>query len=459
MPAAPYAKIRVSLNGGAVQTGGITASGGQTCQLSAEPAGLAGATQVLWEILDRPTGFALPAGWSLASDGRTCRYIGATPPVFTLASVANWGKYIFRLTLNGGGPTLTGRETAAQREAIAALVDESTGVSVPSVDGLLDLGAFEKSQFGGTLGWVKDWKTTLRLIQTLITSAGGGSGTNNHSALSNLLIDSHTQYLLASGARALAGILNLGGFRISNVGTPTNATDAATKAYVDSTSGFSPAGTPAAGDVVKFDGTVPRWGGSDAYAITSFAASTPVLEVGATATTPAFTAAHNRTPSALTLTNTDNAESKSVVATPTGFTSSQSYTKTGNNASVSFTITGSDGISPANRSAAIAWRPRVYWGVAAAGLNSEAGIEGLASSELLPSRVKTFGVNATGSTKIYFACPASYGTPTFTVGGFSGGFNLVSASINVTNAFGVTQAYQLWESSTPGLGATTVAVT
>lgn len=459
MPAAPYAKLRVSLNGGAVQAGGIVAAGGETCQLSAEPAGLAGATQVLWEILDRPSGFALPAGWSLATDGITYRYSGATPPSFTLGNVANWGKYIFRLTLNGGGPTLTGRETAAQRVAIAALVDETTAISVPSVDGLVDLGVNEKTQFGGTKGWVKDVKANWRLIQTLITGAGGGSGTNNHSALSNLLTDSHTQYLLASGGRALTGIMNLGGFRISNVGTPSSASDAATKAYVDSTSGFTVTGTKAPGRVVKTDGTNQFWADADAYAITAFAASTSVVEIGATVASPAFTATHNRTPTSLLLTNTDNAESKSVVGTPSSFTSSQSYTKTTNNASVSFTITGSDGISPANRSAAISWRPRVYWGTGVAGLNNEAGIEGLASFELLPSRVKTFSVNASGSLRVYYAIPASYGTPTFTVGGFSGGFSLVSASISVTNGNGVSQNYALYVSDNPGLDNITVAVT
>lgn len=457
MPAAPYALVRASLDGGAIQTGGITATGGETCQLSADPAGLSGATQILWEILDCPAGFTLPAGWSLASDGSTYRYQGQTPPSFTLLSNANWGKYIFRLTLNGGGPALTGRETAAQLQAIAALTDLTTAISVPSVDGLLDLAYYERNQFGGVKGWVKDFKTTLRLLQTLITSAGGGSGTNNHSALSNLLVDTHTQYLLASGARALAGALNLGGFKITNGAAGTSPTDFVIKSQLDASAGFSPSGTPAAGDVVKWNGSAPVWSGSAAYAITAFAGPAPV-EVGATVTNPAFTATHSATPSTLTLTNTDNSESKNVVATPTSFTSSQSYVKTTNNATVSFTITGSDGISPANRSTSIAWRPRVYWGTGAAGLSTEADIEALASSALQSSRVATHSANATGSTRIYWAAPASYGTPTFTVGGFSGGFTLVSNTISVTNAFGVAQLYQLWVSDTSGLGSTTFTV-
>lgn len=458
MPQAPYALVRASLNGGAVQTGGITASGGQTCQLSADPAGLAGATNVLWEILDRPAAFALPSGWTLASDGYTYRYLGQTPPIFTLGSSANFGKYIFRLTLNGGIPTLTGRETAAQTEAISALVDVSTAVSVPSVDGIRGLAYWEKTQFSFR-GWVADMKANLALLQALITSAGGGAGTNNHSALTNLSSDDHTQYLPRSGVRAMLAALSLGGFKVTDLATPTLATDAATKAYVDSTSGFSPAGTQVEGYTIKSISGTPTWAPSTAYAITAFAATTSVVRVGATVSNPAFTATHSATPTSLLLTNTDNVESKNVVGTPTGFTSSQSYTKTTNNASVSFTITGSDGISSANRSAAISWRPDVYWGIGAAGGNTEAFIEGLASSELLASRVKTFAVNATGSLRVYFAIPASYGTPTFTVGGFSGGFSLVSATIAVTNVNGVTQNYALYMSDTPGLGSITVAVT
>jgi hypothetical protein len=197
---------------------------------------------------------------------------------------------------------------------------------------------------------------------------------------------------------------------------------------------------------------------ADAYGITAFAASTAAVEVGAAVNTPAFTATHNRTPTALTLTNNDNAESKNVVGTPTTFTSSQNYTKTTNNASVTFTLTGSDGISGDVRATTIAWRPRLYWGIGATGGNSEAFIEALASSALQSSRVGSFTVNATGSNKIYWAAPTSYGTPTFTVGGFEGGFTLVSSTISVTNVNGVTQNYQLWESDVAGLGSTTVVV-
>jgi hypothetical protein len=459
MPTPPYALVRASLNGGANLTGGITSIGGMTVQLSADPAGLAGATRYLWELLDFPPAFTLPAGWALASDG-TYYSTTQTPPTFTLLSSANWGKYIIRLTLNGGGPALTGRETAAQREAIAALVDTKTAISVQSVDALVDIGYYETTQFSRK-GWVAAFKTNLRLLQTLITGAGGGSGTNNHSALANLSADDHPQYLRTDGTRALTGNMSADGNKIYNLATPTASWDAATKGYVDSTSGFSPAGTPVAGQVVKYDGTRPVWASSTAYAITGFSPAAPtvaVVRVGATVSSPTFSASHSSPPVTLTLTNTDNSESKDVHLTPNSPSSSQSYVKTTNNASVSWTLLGNDGISSANRSTSIFWRPDVYWGTGVAGGNSEAFIEALTGNALQASRAGSFDVNATGSLRVYWAAPASFGTPTFTVGGFSGGFSLVSNTISVTNIESVTQNYQLWVSDTAGLGSIAVTV-
>lgn len=70
-------------------------------------------------------------------------------------------------------------------------------------------------------------------------SAISGGGISDHGALSGLADDDHLQYLLVSGARAMAGILAMGGFRITGLGTPLADTDAATKAYADSAGGVS----------------------------------------------------------------------------------------------------------------------------------------------------------------------------------------------------------------------------
>jgi hypothetical protein len=54
-----------------------------------------------------------------------------------------------------------------------------------------------------------------------------------HGNLSGLTADDHTQYLRTDGTRALTGNQSAGGNKITSLGTPTLATDAATKGYVD----------------------------------------------------------------------------------------------------------------------------------------------------------------------------------------------------------------------------------
>ena len=49
----------------------------------------------------------------------------------------------------------------------------------------------------------------------------------------------------------------------------------------------------------------------------------------------------------------------------------------------------------------------------------------------------------------------AFGTPTFKVGGFEGGFNLVK-TFDHTNASGATVSYDVWQSTNAGLGNTTV---
>ena len=79
----------------------------------------------------------------------------------------------------------------------------------------------------------------------------------------------------------------------------------------------------------------------------------------------------------------------------------------------------------------------------------------LAGSELGDSKAKTFTVNAAAGQYIWYAIPHSFGTPTFKVGGFEGGFNLVK-TFDHTNASGATVSYDVWQSTNAGLGNTTV---
>jgi hypothetical protein len=196
------------------------------------------------------------------------------------------------------------------------------------------------------------------------------------------------------------------------------------------------------------------------FAISSFATAPTTVEVGSSVVTPSFTAAYVRTPDTATLDDSEGTPQKNVVATPAAFTSNGTFVKTALNATVTFTLgaseTASGGSDTANTT--ITWSPRTYWGVGVDGLSTEADIEALANSALDNNRNRTFTVTPGVGEHIYYAYPASYGAATFTVGGFVGGFVLVSAAISVTNVYGVVENYRLYKSVNPNLGSTTVTV-
>lgn len=193
-----------------------------------------------------------------------------------------------------------------------------------------------------------------------------------------------------------------------------------------------------------------------AFAISAFGGPA-TQEVGATVASPSFTASYNFTPDTASVVDDQGNPGLDVHLTPTAFTYSYQYTKTANNAAVTWTLSAGRGTESATRTASVAWRPRLYYGVGVDGLHTESDIKGLASQPLAASRATTFTVNAGSGQHIYFASPVSYGSATFTIGGFEGGFDLVG-TVSVTNANGVTQNYYLYKSTNPNLGSTTVQV-
>jgi len=195
------------------------------------------------------------------------------------------------------------------------------------------------------------------------------------------------------------------------------------------------------------------------FAISTFSASASVVEVNQSIVTPAFTASYNRTPTTALLDDDEGSAQKDVTSTPTSFASNETFQKTANNDSVLFTLTADDGDTPVLSNTSISWRPRTFYGVDVDGLSTEGDIEGLANQQLDANRQITFIVTAGAGQHIYYAFPDSYGTPTFFVNGFEGGFILEADNVSVTNAFGNTQNYDLWKSTNANLGTTTVQVT
>lgn len=110
-----------------------------------------------------------------------------------------------------------------------------------------------------------------------------------------------------------------------------------------------------------------------------------------------------------------------------------------------------------SRTVGITFQPKVYWGKTNKEQLENADILALEGSSLAGGRGRTFTVNAGEGEKIVYAFPTSFGTPTFNVGGFDGGFKK-ARTLEFTNASGYKQSYDVWMSVNAGLGSTAVTV-
>lgn len=109
----------------------------------------------------------------------------------------------------------------------------------------------------------------------------------------------------------------------------------------------------------------------------------------------------------------------------------------------------------AQRNASINFYNSIYYGTGEEGLQS-VNMQTF-TTRTQAARSTTFSVNAGAGQYIYFALPKRYGTPTFNVGGFDGGFSLV-AEYSHTNKSGYQETYCLYRSDNANLGQTTVKV-
>jgi len=122
----------------------------------------------------------------------------------------------------------------------------------------------------------------------------------------------------------------------------------------------------------------------------------------------------------------------------------------------SFKLEVSDGKTTVNKTASINFYNGRYYGVSNSETYDSDFILSL-NKTLTNSRACNFTVNCGPGQYIFFAIPTRFGTPTFTVGGFSGGFNKIN-TINFVNKFGYSESYDIWKSTNSNLGNTTVVV-
>lgn len=126
-----------------------------------------------------------------------------------------------------------------------------------------------------------------------------------------------------------------------------------------------------------------------------------------------------------------------------------------------FTLTATDGSVSPTSAITYTFLNLRFWGVSAndgiAPAYDEAFVEGLSNSELSNSGSKTFTLTAGPTEYIIFASRTALGARTFTVNGFTGGFE-APQTVSVTNTAGFTENYYVYRSTNLNLGATTVVV-
>lgn len=172
MPSTPYAKLLISVNGGPLTSGAITANPGDTIQFSAESTAQWDlTTPPRWEIYAYPPGWTGPAsGWTTESvpqpgggSADVYVYLGiGPPPAFLLPALPMWGKFLPKLTVAGG--LLNGMPSAQ-------LVDKSSGLQTVGPNGLLDVAVSEEGQFDSARAWVGPLQDDLRLLDAALAGS------------------------------------------------------------------------------------------------------------------------------------------------------------------------------------------------------------------------------------------------------------------------------------------------
>lgn len=189
-------------------------------------------------------------------------------------------------------------------------------------------------------------------------------------------------------------------------------------------------------------------------AITAGSATNSSNEIGATVTETTVNFTLNKEPKTLKI--KFGSETEETLATSAR---SKAYTGKSVKANTNIVITATDERdATATRTVTISFQPKVYWGVADNKASyASTDILALEGSALASNRNRTFSANAGTGKHIIYAIPSSFGTPTFNVGGFDGGFIKVG-TIEHTNASGYKQNYDVWKSVNAGLGQTSVTV-
>jgi hypothetical protein len=162
MPTTPYAKLFLSINGGSLTSGGVTVDAEDELQLSPESTVGWDRPATVYQITAYPSGWSTPTGWTLNGTSGYIEYHangsnGVTPPAIAMPTAGQiaggiWGKWKFRLLVNGGGGQLT---------------DWDSGVLIVSPGlGLRSVARGERGEFGGILrNWAGEIQHDLKVLE------------------------------------------------------------------------------------------------------------------------------------------------------------------------------------------------------------------------------------------------------------------------------------------------------
>lgn len=182
-----------------------------------------------------------------------------------------------------------------------------------------------------------------------------------------------------------------------------------------------------------------------AITITSFNISKSIAELGEIVSNLKLTWSYNKEP---VIQKLDNSTLDNNI---------REYTVNSNiETNKTFRLEVSDGKNTVNKTTSINFYNGRYHGVSNSENYDSDFILSL-NKTLTNSRACSFTVDCGQGQYIFFAIPTRFGIPTFTVGGFSGGFNKIN-TISFVNKFGYSEGYDIWKSTNSNLGNTTVVV-
>lgn len=185
-----------------------------------------------------------------------------------------------------------------------------------------------------------------------------------------------------------------------------------------------------------------------AITINSFTNNIGTVEIGTIVTDVTLAWKFSKTPKSVTLDGEgQDVNSTGAALTGLSITSNKSWT---------LKATDERDVT-ATKTTAVSFVNGVYYGVRAAqDMYDSAFILGLTKT-LRGSKLSSITVTAGEGQYIFYCLPTRYGKCTFTVGGFTGGFDLVT-TVPFTNESGYTENYYVYKSVNANLGNTTVSI-